>query len=240
LHTAAQTGCNGVQIDARHELRPTDLSDTGLRQFRKILDDLNLRVGSIAFPTRRGYANPEGLERRLEAAQAAMQLASRLQAGILVVNLGSVPDAESAPERSLLVEALLSLASRGNQLGVQLAAQASGTDVDVLKAFIETLPEGTLSLDLHPVQLIGQEESPANFIAAVGRHIVHVHAVDAVRDIGSGGSVEVELGRGAVDFPELLGMLEEFGFRGWFTIERRDSQQVVEDVTNAVRFLRSL
>ena len=77
-------------------------------------------------------------------------------------------------------------------------------------------------------------------MAAAGRHIAHVHATDGVRDLASGLGVEVELGRGTADFPVLLGMLEEFEYRDWITIERRNSRKPVEDISNAVQYLRSL
>jgi len=239
LHTAARLECDGVQFDARQELRPAELSETGLRQLRKILNDLNLRVASVAFPTRRGYANPDDLERRMEATLAAMRLASQLRARILIFNLGSLPAVEST-ERATLVEAISSLAVHGNRLGVRLTAQATSADAQALVDFVDSLPEGTLALDLHPARLIAQGESPAEFVSVAGRHIAHVHAADGVHDLASGHGVEVELGRGTADFPELLGMLEEFEYRDWLTIERRDSRQPVEDIGNAVKFLRSL
>ncbi len=243
---AAQTGCfaqplkKALHTAARcQELRPAELSETGLRQLRKILNDLNLRVASVAFPTRRGYANPDDLERRLEATLAAMRLTSQLRARILIFNLGSLPAAESA-ERATLVEAISSLAVHGNRLGVRLTAQATSADAQALVDFVDSLPEGTLALDLHPARLIAQGESPAEFVSIAGRHIAHVHATDGVHDLASGHGVEVELGRGTADFPELLGMLEEFEYRDWFTIERRDSRQPVEEIGNAVRYLRAL
>ena len=240
LHTAARVGCEGVQIDARLELRPTELSETGLRQLRKMLDDLNLRVGSVAFPTRRGYGNPQDLERRLEATRAAMQMASRLDARILICNLGGLPDVEDEAGRSTLTEALTSLATHGNRLGVRLVAQAASTSAEDLVSFIETLPEGTLHVDLHPGQLIAQGESPIDYLEKVGSHIAHVHAVDSVRDLAGGKGVEVELGRGSVDFPQILGMLEEFEYRDWITLERLNSRQTVFDIENSVKYLRSL
>ena len=54
LHMVAHFGADGVEFDARHELRNADISQTGLRHLRKILADLNLRVAALAFPTRRG------------------------------------------------------------------------------------------------------------------------------------------------------------------------------------------
>jgi len=239
LHTAARLECDGVQFDARQELRPAELSETGLRQLRKMLNDLNLRVGSLAFPTRRGYANPDDLERRLEATVAAMRLASQLRARILIFNMGNLPASEST-EQATLIEAITSLAVHGNRLGVRLAAQATSADAQALVDFVDALPEGTLGLDLHPARLIAQGESPAEFVSIAGKHLVHVHATDGVHDLASGHGVEVELGRGTADFPELLGMLEEFEYRDWLTIERRDSRQPIEDMGNAVKFLRSL
>ena len=143
LHTAASLECDGVQIDARNELLPTELSETGVRQFRKMLDDLNLRVGSIAFPTRRGYANPTDLQRRIEATRAAMQLASKLGARILIGKLGEVPAAEDASAVAALTDAVQTLATLGDRLGIRLVMQ-SPTPANELLTFIQSLPEGSL------------------------------------------------------------------------------------------------
>ena len=243
LHTASSLGCDGVQIDARSELQPAELSDTGLRQMRKMLDDLNLRVSSVAFPTRRGYSNPVDLQPRLEATLAAMQLASRLGARILIGNLGPLPaeesEGENASGRATLVDAVQSLASQGDRLGVRLVMQTT-TPAHLLADFIASLPAGTLALDLHPARLIAQGESPSEFVATAGQHIAHVHATDGVHDLASGQGIEVELGRGSADFPELFGMLEEHGYRDWLTLERRNSPQPIEDLSNAVKYLRAL
>ena len=74
----------------------------------------------------------------------------------------------------------------------------------------------------------------------LGPHIVHVHACDAVRDVATRQGVEVELGRGAADFPEILGRLTEFDYRGWVTIERRETSDPTAEIGNAVEYLRAL
>lgn len=240
LHTAAAIGCDGVQFDARNEVRSAELSDTGLRQLRKMLDDLNLRVGSLSFPTRRGFADPNDLERRVEATVAALKLASQLRARVLVCDLGRIPAATEGTATATLTEVLTALGGHGLRLGVQLAAQVRFENFAQIGDFFATLPEGMLFLDLHPPSLMVQGHSPLEFVSALGQHIAHVHAADAVRDFSSGRNLEVELGRGSADFPALLGQLEEFEYRGWITIERTNSAQVVEDMANAVKFLRAV
>lgn len=238
LHTAGRLEADGVQIDLRQELSVADLSDTALRQLRKMLDDLNLRVGSVAFPTRRGFDNPDQLERRIEATLQAMHGASRLGARVILLMLGSPPAPETA-ERNTLLEALGTLSAHGNRIGVELALQTTAPPAE-LEELLGELPEGALGLDLNPADLVLNGGSPQEFAERLGARVVHLAANDAVRGFGSSGGSDVELGRGAADFPELLAILEEHGYRGWATIERRGSRQPAADVENAVRFLRSL
>ena len=121
-----------------------------------------------------------------------------------------------------------------------MALQPAETTASALKSFLDSLPEGAAWLDLHPGQLLAHGQSPREFVELAGQYVAHVHAADAVRDLSSGTSEEVQLGRGTVDFPEILGLLEEHGYRDWITIERRKSSRLIEDVGNAVQFLRSL
>jgi sugar phosphate isomerase/epimerase len=204
-----------------------------------MLDDLNLRVGSVAFPTRRGYSNPVDLQPRLEATRAAMQLASRLGARLLIGNLGTLTEEENSSAQATLFDAVQSLASFGDRLGVQLAVQ-SAAPANQLSGLIADLPAGTMALDLHPARLIMQGDSPSEFVRVVGPYIAHVHAVDGVHDLARGHGGEVELGRGTADFPELLGRLEEYGYRDWLTIGRSGSPQPVVEIGNAVKYLRAL
>jgi sugar phosphate isomerase/epimerase len=274
LHTAAQLGCEGVQFDASQEIRPADMSETGLRHLRKMLDDLNLRVASIALPSQQDYSQPKGLQERVDRALNAMRMASQLNARVLVFNLGSVPTPTRDLDRSIasgsqasgagaiegvqalefeeeqldscdgewstLVDVLHSLASQGNRLGVQLAAYAPTTDPKILKRLIGALPEGALGVDLSPAPLVAYQGSAIDFINVLGPHVVHVYGNDAIRDLKSGQGMEVELGRGATDYPELMGRLEEFGYRGWMTLVRQHTNRQLEDLDNAVRYLKEL
>lgn len=238
LHTAAQIGCDGVQIDSRTELSPRDLSDTAVRQVRKMLDDLNLRLSSVAFASRRGYANPQDLEQRLAATVDAMRMASRLGARVLVFAVGYLPDA-GANQRTL-IDALTSLSQHGGRLGVQLAMQCPDAPPTAVSELLGQLPSDLLGVDLSPADLIRSGQSPGEFVKTLGRRVTHVFANDAVRGIAGAAAIDVELGRGSADFPELLAALEEFDYRGWATVERRGSARPVQDCADAVAYLRSI
>ncbi len=240
LRTASRLGADGIEIDARTELPPGELSSTGMREFHKLLGDMNLRVSAVAFPTRRGYDVDEGLERRVFATQAAMKLARELRADVVINRVGRVPGDSSERRWGLMLEALTALGAFGDRVGVRLAAQTGGEGPQNLARLVDVLPEQTLGIDLHPSGLIVAGHSPQEAVELLGPHVLHVHACDAVREAASEGGVEVELGRGMADLPELLGRLTEFDYRGWVTIERRDSPHPIADIENAVAFLREL
>jgi sugar phosphate isomerase/epimerase len=238
--TAARLGASGIEIDARSELRPSELSRTGLREFHKLLDDHSLRVSAVAFPTRRGYEVPDDLERRVLATQEAMRFAAAMRTDVVINRIGRVPAETDTVGLQQLTEALTALGAYGDRVGVRFAAQTADTSPQDLDRLIKTVPEHFLGIDLHPSGLIVGGHSPMEAIELLGPNIVHVHACDAVRDPATRRSVEVELGRGSADFPDLLGMLTEFNFRGWTTIERRESANPLPDIENAVAYLRNL
>ena len=109
-----------------------------------------------------------------------------------------------------------------------------------MSRLIEALPEHTVGVDLHPSGLIMRRPFAAGSGGDAGPHVLHVHACDAVRDVATRQAIEVELGRGAADFPELLGRLTEFDYRGWVTIERRESPDPITEIENAVEYLRAM
>ena len=240
LVTASRLGATGVEIDARHELRPSDLSRTGLREFHKLLSDLNLRVSAIAFPTRRGYDDPDDLERRVLATTEAMRFAADLQADIVINDIGRIAEKSEDPSFQRMTEALTAIAAFGERTGVRLAAQTTHVSPQDLARVIAALPTHSTGVDLHPSGLIDGGQSPVEAIEALGPHVLHVHACDAVRDPATRRTTEVELGRGSADFPEILGLLSEFNYRGWVTIERQETPNPIPEIENAVAYLQSI
>ena len=69
--------------------------------------------------------------------------------------------------------------------------------------------------------------------------VQHVRATDGVRDLAKGRGIETQLGRGAADFPELVALLEEHQYRGFYTIQR-DAADPIAEIKQSVSFLKSL
>lgn len=240
LHTAARLGAGGVEIDARDDLFSEELSQTALRQLRKMLDDLNLRVAAVAFQTRHGYATERNLDRRVAATKRALRIAYQLGAQVVVSQIGAVPAETDGRPWELLVNTLTDLGNYGHHVGALLAAETGSESGADLKRLLEALPSHVLAVDLNPGKLILQGFSPLEAAQQLGPYIRHVHASDGVRDLARGRGVETDLGFGAVQFPELLGVLENHQYRGFFTIERQISDEPERNIRAAVQYLLSL
>jgi sugar phosphate isomerase/epimerase len=243
-------GADGVEIDARHELPAGELSQTGLRQLRKMLGDLDLRVAALAFPTRRGYDDPNDLERRVLATCEALKLAYQLGSAVVTNRVGRIANSEVGmrnaesdqgdPLPDLLVQSLTALGACGEKHGARLAARTGSEGGPQLANLLAALPAESIGVDFDPAGLLAGSHLVDESLDALGRHVIYVHATDAVRDLALRRAVEVELGRGSVDLPGLFGRLEEFNYHGWVTIERNDSPDPATDIGNAVAYLRAL
>lgn len=240
LLTAAQMGAEAVEIDARNDLPQGDLSDTGLRQIRKILTDLDLTVSALAFPTRRGYNVADRLDERVEATKRAMRTAYALGAKVVVNSVGRIPVDRQGPEWDLLLQVLDDLGRVGMKSGAQLAANTGAEDSPVMKSLLEALPDGALAVNLNPGEILINGFSPMEAVRDLGKFTAHVHATDGVRDLARGRGLETPLGAGAADFPELVAVLEQFNYRGFFTVAPRDQASGEAMVRSGVEFLKNL
>ena len=240
LLTANRLGAQAVEIDARRELKPVELTQSALRQIRKTFEDLNLRVSAVRYQTRRGYDVADALEDRVAGTKSAMKMAQMLGSAVVVNQVGRVPQKTDSPEWNLLVQALTDIGNYGQHYGALLAAETGTESGADLARLLAAIPQGTIGVDLNPGNLIVNDHSPLEVVETVGDAILHVHASDGVRDLARGRGIEVPLGRGSADYPALLGALEERNYRGYFTIQRTGAEDPVFESGQAVNYLRSL
>jgi sugar phosphate isomerase/epimerase len=240
LLTVAQMQADAVEIDLRTDLPAGEMSRSGVRQVRKMLDDLNLRISAASFRTRRGYHVVDDLDRRVEATKQAMTLAYDLGASVVVNHIGRIPAESDTLGWNTMLQALADIGRHGQRVGATLAAETGTESGPDLARMIQALPPGSLGVDLNPGLLVLNSHSPREATAALSEHILHVHATDATRDLAQGRGFEVPLGRGSVDYSEILALLEERQYRGYLTIERRQSDDPVFEIAQAVKYLRSM
>lgn len=250
LATASRLGASAVELCARTTFRPPELSDTGLRQLRKMLADLNLRVASVRFQTRRGYDTLDDLDRRVEATKQAMKLAYRLGSPVVVNQIGRVPDpaqvvakrtaeSETTPEKTgdlftlsrhsddpevqrwqTLQAVLEDLGRFGSHVGATLAAETGTEPGEWLAELLDASNEAFIGVALNPGQLIINRHRVRDAVTALRHRVAVVAAVDGVLDLAAGRGLSVPLGQGTADFPEIIGRLEEVPYRGPFVLGR--------------------
>jgi sugar phosphate isomerase/epimerase len=237
---AAEMGADAVEIDARWQLKPGELTQTALRQLRKTLADYRLRVCAVSFRTRRGYNVPQDLDARVNGTKEAMRMARELGASVVVNHVGHIPAEPQGAEWNLLVQVLTDLGRHGQHVGAILAAQTGSVDSADLARLITALPDGSMGVDLDPGQLIVNGSSAQEAAEKLGAHVMHVHATDGARDLARGRGLGVPLGRGSVDYPALLAVLEERNYRGYFTVQRDSTDNPAVEIGHAVKYLRSL
>lgn len=239
LQTAADMGAEGVLIDARSELKPTELSATGRREFLHQLSEIGLQVAALGFSARRSYYDPDQLDGRLAATRAAMEFAYELKARVLVIRAGRVPDDDGSRENQLLAEVLNDLARHGNRVGVTVAITPSRDDPARLAQLLGRVTDGPIGVNFDPAAFLMAGHNPSGAFRTLHGHVVHVTVRDALRDMDGGGR-EVAIGRGEVDWDEFAALLDEADYRGWLTVERTGGEDKVRDTARAVQYLRQL
>lgn len=240
LHIAHNLGATGVEIDLRNPAWPKEVTDTGLRQLRKMMDDLNLRVATARFSTRRGYDNAADLEQRIDATKDAMRTAYRLGTRVIVNAVGYVPDDKSSPAYSQLKESLEDLANYGQHVGTMLACETGSEPVERLVELLDSISAPAIGVAFNPGSLIVQDNYSVDSIRACAHRVLSVVACDGVRDLSIGRGLQVPLGQGSAEIPEVLGVLEDVPYRGWFIVDRPSSEDILYELSNAVKYLNAM
>ncbi|MGB7342867.1 MAG: sugar phosphate isomerase/epimerase family protein [Pirellulaceae bacterium] len=238
LEMASRIGADAVELDGRNQFRPGELSETGLRQFRKMLSDLNLRIASIRFQTRRGYDVQQDLDRRVEATKSAMQLAYSMGCPVVVNQIGSIPESEDDPRWSPMQDVIQDIGRYGARIGAFFAAETGTESGERLSHFLGDEDDAFIAVALNPGQLIVNRFSVTDAVESLKRRIQIVNAVDGVLDLAAGRGINVPLGQGTADFPQLLGTLEDVQYRGYFVVGRAESS--VEELQQSIEYLRNL
>jgi sugar phosphate isomerase/epimerase len=238
MQSAASLRVDGIEIDARNDIRPSDVSASGIRQLRKMLSDLNLTVKAIRFPTRRGYDCAEEIDRRVSATKDAMKLAVELSCNVIVNAIGTIH--ESAEDNALLTEVMNDLAKHSYHYGCFMACETGTQSLQTLAGFIATLPEESVFIALNPSNLIAAGHT-LDDLPVHSKMIRVAYANDCVPDRSRiGHATRVPLGQGIVDLPMMVGALEDSRVRVPYFVDGLSSADPLASCKQAVEFLRRM
>lgn len=230
----------GIEFDAVGEFAPAQLTESGRREIRHLLRSHGLHPLAVACPMRRGLDVPDGLEQRIDYVRAAMSLSFDLGARLVVVNAGQVHEAEDDPRRRCLFDALANLGKHGDRIGSTLLLETGLESGETLAGLLDKIDSGSLGVCFNPGNLMLHGFDPYAAARTLKRRIGYVHARDA--RLASAGRLaqEVPLGRGDIDWLQMLGAFAEIEFQGGITIEREPSADSPAQLAASVAFLQRL
>lgn len=238
LLEAERLGVRGVMIDAVRDLSPANLSQSGQREFRRLLQVRDLELTALNCPLRYGLDTPENLEPRIEHIKQVMSLAYNLGPGIVTIAAGSVDIPEDDPRRNFLKESLAALGAYGDRIGTTLALETGLESGETLANFLSQFDTGSLAVNFDPANLFLSGFKPIEDLRALAGKIVHVQAKDARRHASSRAAQEVPLGYGELDWMHMTQFLDDMEYRGYVVVVRDVGTRRVQEVEEGVGFLR--
>jgi len=233
---AMQSGADGVQFDLRTEVVPRESGDSARRQLRHLLTERNLELASVHFPLRGPLTDRDRMDQRLAAIAEAINFASQIKVRTFTLRPGSIPP-DGNPEREILIQVLNELAAQGDRLGVAISLIPSGDSAADLKQMLSQVTSGWISVDADLAEWVLNQQSCTSELRELFGSIGHIEGRDAARGY-SGSGREVPLGRGEIDWDEIVALLTEMDYVGWINVTRTTGQTIADDIVRGVKFLQ--
>lgn len=225
VENAAEIGFDAV--DFRGLLEDIDISrrpefTTNLGKTKKLFTNYGVAVSGISISAHFAVADPAEKKEQFDEAIRNMRLASKLDAQMIRIYGGRVPEGYTVETiMPFLVENLRQIGDEAEKHDVTLALEThdAWTNSSVMaRVAAETdHPRIRVLWDLHhPYRANG--EPPEITFANLAPYIVSIHVKDSV--LGKDGKPQyVLLGEGTVPIKKMLDMLVEGGYHGYATLE---------------------
>jgi len=260
IEVAVELGVEGVHIGAYGGA--WDLENKTSAQRAEILGRIHsydLEVSAlIGWGGNVDLGEEEGLQENIAWGKRLNETAVDMAGGLWMAHAGIAPEDEDSPKFKRFHDALGEIAAHGESIGAVLALETGPEPPRVVKALMDSIDSQSLRVNFDPANLLlwppiiakahgvdfDFEAAMADFDPVEGLrtlvpYVVHAHAKDSVlREDGTG--EEVPLGTGMTNWPVLDSIFKEYGYTGFYAIERECGEDAMGDVRNAVQFLRSL
>lgn len=268
LDSAVQLNVPGVRLNSRTELNAHKATDSELRQILRYINERQMSVAGLYCPTRHALYEEQFLEPRLEVIRKSMEIAQKLKTKELLVRCGPVslekettrtenqiqpadsfeavfssvpPTPQRSPhdEFEMLCELLNDLAGYGDHVGCVLTLVLNDYDYELIRHLIDRVTRGRIQVVFDPATAIMNGNVPTNIFRDIHETVGYVRCRDAVTNV-DGGGIETAIGKGIVDWDELIPTLFDAEFTGWTCIERTGGEFRADDVKAGVTYLKSL
>jgi sugar phosphate isomerase/epimerase len=237
IKTASTLGFHGIEIStAQKVLTPENLSQTGRREFRRLLNINQLRLSAIGGEFGSGFVNENEFDFSIKRIKEIVNLAIDLQTNIVAIHIGSLPADSESSHGSMVRSALNEIGRYAENYGCCLTANISFDCISTLKNFLLSLETEGIKVTYDPVTLIMNKLDPIKSIFDLHEYLIHTNIFD-VKHSGEHRTREVPLGEGIVPAQEFISTLDAVGYQGFYMINTHGSEQPVEIIKRGKEFL---
>ena len=237
IKTASTLGFKGIQIDAtQRDITPENLSQTGRRELRRIIDLNRLELCALGGELGIGFINENEFDFLINRIKAIINLALDLQTNIITVQIGSIPTETDSTHWHAVNTAIGEIGRHAENYGCRLAAKISFDNYSTLKDFLKSLYTEGIRLIYDPASLMINNLDPIKGIHELHKYIVHTNLWDT-RQTEEGRNIEVPIGEGILPVEEFVSTLESTGYYGFYVINSKTMQQPVENIKKGKEFL---
>jgi fructoselysine 3-epimerase len=244
----AAIGYDGIEIGcAAPHAWPAYVSKAKRKTLRSLLAEQNLTSVSLLPAPGGGPGNnpasPSSEERKatVEHYKEVIDLAHDLGAGlVLYIGGWQIFGVTREEAWSWSLESLQSIAEHASQGGITIAAEATPADSNLIESADDALElmrasgKDNVKVMFDTFHALYRSEVSADYVRAMGKSLVHVHAADVNR---------LPPGDGVVDWHSVLNALMEADFGGYITMEIGFNSRSVEPdkfARRAITFLKQV
>ncbi len=189
-----------------------------------------------------GLVPPVFREHRLAELCQAIPFAKKIGATDITSHVGFMPENPYDPNYHGVITALKILCFKLKNEGMWFNFETGQETPVTLRRAIEDIGYGNIGLNLDPANLILYgKANPCDAMDVFGDFVRGIHVKDGLYPTdGKNLGKETRIGEGKVDFPRLIKLLNEHGYKGHFTIEREieEGEEQTRDIIAARDLVR--
>lgn len=239
LPLAKEMGITGVQlwgVGGEHDAMALSKDDR-----KRLLDQIlsqGMEITALCAEVG-GFSHPETVADNLVKARAVVDMAVDMGVYVISGHVGVIAEDPNDPGRICMAEAMTEFGKYCEDRGKVYASETGPETIELMREFIDPLPNKGIKLNYDPANLVMNGFSPVKGVQVGNELIVHTHVKDGVR-YDDGSCDEVPVGKGQVPFGEYFLALDSIGYKGYFTIEREVGDNRVMDIQSAIEVIKSL